>query len=59
MPKIKITTDRQPWLDGQPQEIGAICDASDDEASVLVSAGFAELLDEPAKRARRVKEEAL
>lgn len=40
--KIKITTDRMPWLNGQPQPIGAEIDVSDADAEGMIKMGFAE-----------------
>jgi len=42
MPKIKITTDRRPWIDGTPQANGAMLDVEDATADTLVANGFAE-----------------
>jgi len=33
MPKIKITTDRRPWVDGKPQANGATLDVDDATAA--------------------------
>lgn len=62
MAKIKITTDRRPWAAGHPQDVGSEVEVSEDEARVLVAAGFAEMMsaasDDDAKpRRRRDKEE--
>ena len=62
MAKIKITTDRRPWAAGNPQDVGAEVEVSEDEAKALIAAGFAEMLvsdgDDSAKpRRRRDKEE--
>lgn len=42
MPKIKITTDRRPWVDGKPQVNGATLDVDDATADTMVANGFAE-----------------
>jgi hypothetical protein len=42
MPKIKITTDRRPWVDGKPQSSGAVMDVDDATADAMVAKGFAE-----------------
>lgn len=42
MPKIKITTDRRPWVDRKPQPMGATLDVDDATADALVENGFAE-----------------
>jgi len=42
MPKIKITTDRCPWVSGKPQPIGTTLDVDDATAEAMVSNGFAE-----------------
>ncbi len=65
MPTIKITTDRQPWANGQPQPKGAEIDVPLHEAEALTNNGFAELVadvDAPAAktttRRRRTEDEA-
>ena len=65
MPAIKITTDRQPWANGQPQAKGAEIDVPQDEADALVGNGFAELVADAAPaaktaaaRRRRTEDEA-
>lgn len=45
MPRIKITTDRQPWAAGRPLDNGEEIDVTDDEAEALVANGFAEIID--------------
>lgn len=50
MPLIKITTDRQPWAAGSPQDKGAEIEVDADEAAALVANGFAEMLAAPRKR---------
>ena len=42
MPKIKITTDRRPWVDGKPQVAGTTLDVDADTADMMVDRGFAE-----------------
>jgi len=42
MPKIKITTDRRPWVNGKPQASGAVMDVDDATADAMVLKGFAE-----------------
>jgi len=42
MPKIKITTDRKPWINGKPQASGQIVDVTSDVADMMVDKGFAE-----------------
>lgn len=44
MPKVKITTDRQPWANDAPQPKGAVIDADKDTADALIDKGFAELV---------------
>lgn len=45
--KIKITTDRQPWVNNEPQPLGAELDVSQEQAESLVKQGFAEMLAAP------------
>lgn len=64
MPTIKITTDRQPWANGEPQAKGAEIDVPHDEADALIGNGFAELVADEAPaaktttRRRRTEDEA-
>lgn len=48
--KIKITTDRQPWVNGKAQARGALVDTDEEVASTLVGWGWAE-----ASRGRKKK----
>ena len=50
--KIKITTARQPWVNGQPQDMGAEVETSDEEGQTMIAAGFAAAIEEPRRRAR-------
>lgn len=50
--KIKITTDRQPWVHDQPQPMGAELEVSQEQADSLVKQGFAEIVAAP-KRASK------
>ena len=55
--KIKITTDRQPFLDDEPRNKGDIVEVSAEEAATFIENGFAEEVktaDKP-KRARNEK----
>ena len=45
--KIKITTDRKPWVNDAPQVIGAEVDCSDADAKALIDNGFAEAVARP------------
>jgi hypothetical protein len=56
MPKIRITTDRRPWLNGAPLEAGAELDVDATAAEIMVGLQFAELVDAP-KPARRRKDD--
>jgi len=56
--KIKITTARQPWVNGQPQDIDAEVETSDEEGKAMVDAGFAVAFDAPRRRARPEATEA-
>lgn len=55
--KIKITTDRQPWLNDRPQAMGAEIEVSDADAAALVKLGFAEIIDAPKPVRRRKGDE--
>lgn len=50
--KIKITTARQPWVNGQPHDIDTEVETSDEEGQAMISAGFAIAIEEPRRRAR-------
>tara|TARA_R100001510_G_C7442536_1_gene71098 strand:+ start:171 stop:413 length:243 start_codon:yes stop_codon:yes gene_type:complete len=55
--KIKITTDRQPFLNDEPKNMGDIVEVSAEEAATFIENGFAEEVktaDKP-KRARNEK----
>ena len=55
--KIKITTDRQPFLNDEPKNMGDIVEVSAEEAATFIENGFAEEVktaDKP-KRARNDK----
>jgi hypothetical protein len=51
MPKIKITTERRPWIDGKPQAAGAMLDVDADTADMMVERGFAEKVRGAPKKA--------
>ena len=55
--KIKITTDRQPFLDNEPKNMGDVVEVSADEAAIFIENGFAEELKTTSKpkRARNNK----
>tara|TARA_R100001440_G_scaffold74507_1_gene100088 strand:+ start:635 stop:877 length:243 start_codon:yes stop_codon:yes gene_type:complete len=40
--KIKITTDRQPFLDDEPKNMGDVVEVSAEEAVIFIENGFAE-----------------
>jgi hypothetical protein len=42
--KIRITTDRQPWVNGTPHPKGAEVDVSAADAHALIELGFAETI---------------
>lgn len=46
--KIRITTDRMPWINDQPHPLGAEVVGDDAEAQLLIDEGFAEVIPEPA-----------
>jgi hypothetical protein len=50
--KIKITTARQPWVNGQPHDMDAEVETSDEEGQAMIAAGFAVAMDEPRRKAR-------
>jgi len=59
--KIKITTDRQPFLDDEPRNMGDVVEVSTEEAAIFITNGFAEEVkttSEP-KRARNNKGQLL
>ena len=51
MPKIKITTTRQPWVGGRPQPKGETLDVDADTADMMVESGFAEKVRGAPKKA--------
>lgn len=50
--KIKITTDRKPWVNDAPQAIGAEIECADADAQILIANGFAEAVAKPARVAK-------
>ena len=50
--KIKITTARQPWVNGQPHDVDAEVETDDAEGQAMIAAGFAVAIDEPRRKAR-------
>lgn len=59
--KIRITTDRQPFLDDEPKSMGDILEVSAEEAAAFIENGFAEEVKETSKpkRARNSKGQVL
>jgi len=55
MKKVKITTDRKPWAAGSPAMMGDTVEVSDEEATVLLQAGFAEEVSGSAKAPKRAR----
>ena len=56
--KVKILTERKPWINDQPREIGEVVDAPDDVAKWLLGEGWAEAVEaEKPKRAARNAED--
>lgn len=53
--KIKITTDRRPFINEEQLEQGAEVDVSDEEAKVFIENGFAVKVTDKPKRARNKK----
>ncbi len=55
--KIKITTDRQPFLDDEPKNMGDIVEVSAEEGATFIENGFAEEVKTTTKpkRARNEK----
>ena len=54
--KVKILTDRQPWIGGEPRSAGDIVEADADVAKWLLGEGWAEEAEKP-KRAPRNAED--
>jgi hypothetical protein len=42
MPKVKITTDRQPWANEAPHPLDAVIETDKETADGLIEKGFAE-----------------
>ena len=51
--KIEIITDRKPFANGKPQEMGSIIDMPENDAKVLIANGFAMAIEEPKKKASK------
>ena len=60
--KIKIITDRRPWLDGRKMENGEIANVSDEIADAMIANGFAQRMEvpqpAPKKNKAKVKKDA-
>jgi hypothetical protein len=54
--KIEIITDRKPFVNGKPTEMGDIVEVSDDEARFMIGNGFALAVEAPKKRGRPKKD---
>lgn len=52
MIKLKITTDRKPWIGDEPRAKGDVVDAPEDAAKWLLDQGWAETVEKPKKVAR-------
>lgn len=52
MPKVKILTEREPWIDGLPRKAGEVVDAPEELAKWLVEQGWAEAAEKPKKVTR-------
>ena len=50
--KIKITTDRKPWIEGRKTEKGEVVEVTAAEAKAMIANGFAEEFKAEPKRAR-------
>lgn len=48
--KIKIITDRRPWVDGRKTEMGEVVDVPDDVAKAMMANEFAQRVEEPKKK---------
>lgn len=48
--KIRITTTRNPWVNGSSQDMGAVIDVDDDAGEILLAHGFAEKVPGRAKK---------
>lgn len=44
MKTLEITTDREPWVNGVPQALGAVVDVDDETADAMVGHGFARIV---------------
>ena len=53
--KIKITTDRRPFVDGKRAEQGDVVEVSAAEAKAMIANGFAQEQKAPKKRGRPKK----
>ena len=50
--KVKITTDRKPWIGDLPRDVGEVVDAPEDAAKWLIEQGWAEAVEKPKKVVR-------
>ena len=40
--KIKVISDRRPWIDGKPREVGYECELDAEAAQAMIDNGLAE-----------------
>ena len=48
--KIEIITDRKPFANGKPQDMGSVIEVSEADAKVLIANGFALEIEAPKKK---------
>ena len=51
--KLKIITDRGPFVDGRKAAMDDIVDVSEDAAKAMIANGFAQRVDEPKPAAKK------
>jgi rare lipoprotein A (peptidoglycan hydrolase) len=51
--KLKIITDRGPFVDGRKAAMDDIVDVSDDAGKAMIANGFAQRIDEPKPAAKK------
>ncbi len=51
--KLKIITDRGPFVDGRPAKMDDVVEVADETGKAMIANGFAQRIDEPKPAAKK------
>lgn len=51
--KLKIITDRGPFVDGRPAQMDDVVEVSDETGKAMIANGFAQRVDDPKPAAKK------